>query len=128
MCSGDYIFQIDADEYPNEHFIENLPSILEHNSAVELYAISRVNTVEGLTQEHIQKWGWNVDNNGWVNWPDFQTRIYKNIPDIKWKNKVHERLEGHKEFAYLPMEEEWSLYHPKTIDRQEKQNNYYSTL
>ena len=128
MCSGDYIFQIDADEYPNEHFIENLPSILEHNSAVELYAISRVNTVEGLTQEHIQKWGWNVDNNGWVNWPDFQTRIYKNTPDIKWKNKVHERLEGHKEFAYLPMEEEWSLYHPKTIDRQEKQNNYYSKL
>jgi hypothetical protein len=128
ICSGDYIFQIDADEYPHLNFIENLPAILEHNSAVELYAVPRVNIVEGLTQEHIQKWGWQVDDNGWVNWPDFQTRIYKNSPDVKWKNKVHERLEGHKEFAYLPMEEEWSLYHPKTIDRQEKQNNYYNTL
>ena len=128
ICSGDYIFQIDADEIPHSHFIENLSAILEHNSAVELYAVPRVNTVEGLTQEHIQKWGWQVDDNGWVNWPDFQTRVYKNSPDIKWKNKVHERLEGHKEFAYLPMEEEWSLYHPKTIDRQEKQNNYYNTL
>jgi len=128
MCSGDYIFQIDADEYPHSYFIESLPTILEHNSAVELYAVPRVNTVEGLTQEHIQKWGWRVDDNKWINWPDFQTRIYKNSPDIKWKNKVHERLDGHKEFAYLPMEEEWALYHPKSIDRQEKQNNYYNTL
>jgi hypothetical protein len=128
MCSGDYIFQIDADEYPHPEFIENLPAVLEHNSAVELYAVPRVNTVEGLTPEHIQKWKWQVNDDGWVNWPDFQTRIYKNSPDIKWENKVHERLQGHKEFAYLPMSEEYALFHPKSIDRQEKQNNYYNTL
>jgi len=127
-CKGDYIFQIDADEYPHPHFIESLPSILEHNSAVDLYAVPRVNTVDGLTQEHIQKWGWRVDENGWVNWPDFQTRIYRNSPDIKWVNKVHERLQGHKEFAYLPMSEEYALFHPKTIKKQEKQNNYYESL
>jgi hypothetical protein len=127
-CSGDYIFQIDADELPNKILIESLPSVLEHNSAVDLYVVPRVNTVEGLTQNHIQKWGWNVNQKGWVNWPDFQTRIYKNTPELKWENKVHERLVGHKEFAYLPMEEEWALYHPKSIEKQEKQNNYYSTL
>jgi len=128
MCSGDYIFQIDADEYPHPEFIENLPSVLGYNPTVDLYAVPRVNTVEGLTQEHIQKWGWKVNEKGWVNWPDMQTRIYKNTPEIKWKNKVHERLDGHKDFAYLPMEEEWALYHIKTIERQEKQNNYYDTL
>ena len=128
MCSGDYIFQIDADEYPHLHFIENLPAILEHNSAVELYVVPRVNIVEGLTQEHIQKWGWNINENKWVNWPDYQTRIYRNSPNIKWINKVHERLDGHKEFAYLPIDEEYALCHPKTIERQEKQNNYYNTL
>jgi len=127
-CKGDYIFQIDADEYPHPYFIESLHSILEHNSAVELYAVPRINTVEGLTQEHIQKWGWRVDDNNWVNWPDFQTRIYKNSPNIKWKNKVHEVLDGHKEFCYLPMSEEYALFHPKSIERQEKQNNYYNTL
>jgi len=127
-CKGDYIFQIDADEYPHPYFIESLPTILEHNSAVELYAVPRINTVEGLTQEHIQKWGWRVDDNNWVNWPDFQTRIYKNSPNIRWKNKVHEVLDGHKEFCYLPMSEEYALFHPKSIDRQEKQNNYYNTL
>ena len=128
MCTGTYIFQIDADEIPYEYLIEELPSILRHNPAVDLYAVPRVNTVEGLTQEHIQKWGWNVNKDGWVNWPDFQTRIYKNTPEIKWINKVHERLDGHKQFTYLPMEEDWGLYHPKTIERQEKQNNYYETL
>jgi len=128
LCTGDYIFQIDADELPNHYLIENLPSVLEHNSSVDLYAVSRVNTVEGLTQNHIQKWRWNVNENGWVNWPDFQTRIYKNIPELKWENKVHERLVGHNQFAYLPMEEEWALYHPKSIERQEKQNNYYNKL
>jgi hypothetical protein len=127
-CNGDYIFQIDADEMPCTPIIESLPAILEHNSAVDLYAVPRVNTVDGLTTEHVTKWGWNVNSEGWVNWPDYQTRIYKNVPEIKWVNKVHERLEGHKQFAYLPMEEDYSLYHPKTIERQVKQNEYYDTL
>ena len=127
-CLGDYIFQIDADEIPHTSLIKNLPTMLEHNSAVELYAVPRVNTVEGLTQKHIQKWGWRVDQNSWVNWPDFQTRIYRRSSEIRWQNKVHEVIKGHKQFAYLPMEEEWALYHPKNIERQERQNSYYDTL
>jgi hypothetical protein len=128
ICSGSYIFQIDADEYPNEYLIESLPEILETNSNVDAYVVPRVNTVKGLTPEHIAKWGWHVNENGWVNWPDYQWRIYKNTPDIKWKNKVHEVIEGHKTMAQIPAYESLSLYHPKTIERQEKQNNYYSTL
>jgi len=128
LCTGTHIFQIDSDELPHEQLIENLPFVLKQNPLVELYAVSRVNTVEGLTQDHIQKWGWNVNEKGWVNWPDFQTRIYKNTSEIKWINKVHEKIDGHKQFAYLPMDEEYALYHPKTIERQERQNSYYDTL
>lgn len=128
LCTGDYIFQIDADEIPNKYLIENLPFMLTHNPEVDLFLVPRVNTVEGITPEHIQKWGWNVNENGWINWPDFQTRIYRNTPEIKWINTVHERLDGYKQFAYLPMEEDWALYHPKTIERQERQNKYYDTL
>jgi len=127
FCGGDYIFQIDADEIPNEVLIENLPEILKGND-VDVILVPRVNTVEGLTDEHIQKWGWNVDEKGWVNWPDFQYRIYKNSDDINWKNKVHEVLEGFKSISHLPMEEDLALYHPKEIKRQEKQNEYYDTL
>ena len=127
-CNGDYIFQIDADEVPNEALIANLPGILESNPDNEVYLVPRVNTVEGLTDEHIAKWGWNVNESGWVNWPDYQWRIWKNKPEIKWINKVHERLEGFKTYATLPAYHDLALQHPKTIDRQEKQNAYYDTL
>ena len=127
-CSGDYIFQIDADEMPHDIFIEKLPEILESNPDNEVYLVPRVNTVSGLTQEHINKWRWNVDAEDRINWPDYQWRIWKNKSDIKWKNKVHEVLEGYKSYAPLPALPELALYHPKTIDKQEKQNDYYSKL
>ena len=128
LCSGDYIFQIDAYELPSVSLIENLPFILEANADNEVYLVPRVNTVEGLTESHISLWGWNVNDKGWVNWPDYQWRIWKNKPEIKWKNKVHEVLEGFKTYAQLPSIEEAALYHPKDIKRQVKQNNYYDTL
>ena len=128
LCTGDFIFQIDADEYPNKELIETLPFLLEMNKDVDVMLVPRVNTVKGLTQDHIAKWRWSVNEKEWVNWPDYQWRIYKNDPTIKWVNKVHEKLEGFKQYATLPMEEGFALYHPKGIERQEKQNNYYSTL
>lgn len=128
FCSGDYIFQIDADEIPHEKLIEVLPEILEENIECDVIMVPRVNTVEGLTPEHIQKWGWRVNEKGWVNWPDEQWRIYKNKPEIFWVNKVHERLEGFKVWTHLPIIEEFALYHPKTISKQEKQNNLYDNL
>ena len=128
LCSGDYIFQIDADELPHSDLITNLPSILENNPNNEVYLVPRVNTVQGLTNEHINNWGWKVDDKKRVNWPDYQWRIWKNITEIKWINKVHERLDGYKTFAALPEAEEFSLSHPKTIERQEKQNKFYDTL
>ena len=127
-CDGDYIFQIDADEYPNKMMFTHLPAILETNPNNEVYLVPRVNTVEGLTQEHIQKWGWKVDSNNRVNWPDYQWRVWKNKPEIKWINKVHEVLNGYKTYAALPEMEALALYHPKDIVRQEKQNDYYDTL
>jgi len=128
FCNGDYIFQIDADELPNETLIETLPDLLNQNPDCEVFLVPRVNTVDGLTQAHIRQWGWSVNKSGWVNWPDYQWRIYKNSPNIKWVNKVHEKLHGFKTWSVIPEMEELALYHPKTIERQEKQNNYYDTL
>lgn len=126
-CSGDYIFQIDADEIPHQVLIGNLPNLLENNP-VDIIFVPRVNTVDGLTEQHIQKWGWKVNENGWVNWPDYQTRIYKNTPDVTWMNKVHESITGYNTFSNFPAEEHWSLYHHKQIQRQEKQNKFYETI
>ena len=106
MCSGDYIINIDADELPNKWLMKNIKPILESNPTIDLYWVPRVNTVEGLTQEHINKWRWQVNEKGWVNFPDYQGRIWRNRPNIMWKNKVHEVLTGYKEHTYLPAEEE----------------------
>jgi glycosyltransferase involved in cell wall biosynthesis len=127
-CTGAWIFQIDADEYLSDSLIKNLPSILQSNPAVDLFLVPRINTVEGLTQEHINKWQWRVDEKGWVNFPDYQTRILQNSPKINWASKVHEVLTGHNNYVMLPAEEAYCLYHPKGIERQERQNNFYSAL
>ena len=128
MCKGKYIFNLDADELPNKWLMKNIKEILEANPTIDLYWVPRVSTVDGLTQEHIDKWRWQVNEKGWVNWPDYQGRIWRNRPNIRWKNPVHEVLEGYKEHTYLPMEEEFCFYHHKEIKRQEKQNKFYGTI
>ena len=70
----------------------------------------------------------NVNEKGWVNWPDYQTRIIQNSPKIKWQGKVHEQIIGISTQGALPREEEWCLYHPKNIKKQEIQNNFYDSL
>ena len=127
-ANGMFIFQIDADEIPSEYLVENLQFFLESNKDVDLYFVPRVNTVEGLTNEHIQKWRWNVNENGWVNFPDYQTRIYRRTSEIHWVNKVHERIVGFNTMTVLPAEEDYCLYHHKQIERQEKQNEFYDTI
>ena len=126
-CSGDYIYQIDADEMISEYVMQVLPQVLEAND-VEVLRVPRINTVEGLTPEHIKQWHWQVNEQGWVNFPDYQWRIYKNSANIRWVNRVHEVLTGYKTVAVLPVEQEWCLLHHKDIKRQEKQNNYYNEL
>jgi hypothetical protein len=127
-CTKDYIFSIDADEIPHEVMVEYLPQLLQSNQ-VDVIFVPRVNTVEGLTDEHIQKWKWKVNEQGWVNWPDNQHRIFRNKPEIKWKNKVHEQIIGWHTYAELPNEDDsYALYHIKDIDRQRKQNEFYSTI
>jgi hypothetical protein len=127
-AKGIFIFQIDADEIPSESLIENIHDFLEANKEVDLFFVPRVNTVEGLTDEHIQRWGWNVNERGWVNFPDYQTRIYRRTSEIHWQGNVHERIVGFNTMTVLPAEEEYVLYHPKNIERQERQNALYETI
>lgn len=125
LCSGDYIFNIDADEYPSSKLLETIPEIASSASA---FAIPRVNYVNDITDDHIRRWGWSQQEDGRINWPDYQFRLYKNSPSIKWTGKVHEKLTGYNSYATLPLEVEYALIHIKNINRQEKQNEFYSTF
>ena len=122
--SGDYIFHIDADEYPHETLLQQLKEIITMND-VDLIWIPRVNTVEGMKEKHIQKWGWRVSENNWVNYPDYQARVFRNDEKIRWTRPLHEVITGCKTYSHLPPYEELSLYHPKTIQKQEQQNMFY---
>ena len=124
--SGDYIFHIDADEYPNKVLLQQLKQILEMNDGVDLIWIPRVNTIDGMKEEHIQRWGWKVSEKGWVNYPDYQARVFRRDESIRWTRPLHEYIKGCKTYSHLPPHEELSLYHPKTIQKQEKQNVFYN--
>ena len=128
QCNGDYIFQIDADEIPHKHLIKSIKPILTSNK-VDILITPRKNLVKGITNNHIIKWNWKVNHQGWINWPDPQKRIYKNDKEIQWTgHQVHGMVSGYKTYAFLPFIEEYCLIHEKTIEKQEKQNNHYNTL
>lgn len=127
-CKNDWIFNIDADELPSRFLIDNLHQILLSNEELDVLIVPRWNIVEGITEEHIQRWRWRFDDFGRINWPDWQMRIYRNKKEIKWKNKVHEMLEGFDKYAMLPEDKDYCLFHNKSIQRQEKQNDFYNTI
>ena len=127
-CNGDWIVQLDADELLDELFLQNIHLILEDNSNIQMLSIARINTVDGLTPDHVAKWGWIVNEKGYVNFPDYQMRIFQNKPQIQWINKVHEKIVGHNSFGFLPAEEEYCILHHKSITRQEAQNKLYQTI
>ena len=127
MCSGDYSFNLDADEMVSHWFMKDIHEILNGNE-VDLIFVPRINTVEGITEQHIRGWGWQVNEKGWINYPDLQGRIFRNRPNIRWEKPVHEQLIGFQTYAHLPMEQKYSIIHPKTIDRQMEQNKKYSEI
>lgn len=127
-CTGDYIFQLDSDETPAVCLMMHLKQILTENN-IDLLITPRKNLVEGLTQEHIKKWGWNVNEHRWVNWPDCQKRIYRNDPKIQWTgHQVHGMVTGYSTYASLPLSEDWCIIHNKKIHRQEAQNDRYGKI
>jgi cellulose synthase/poly-beta-1,6-N-acetylglucosamine synthase-like glycosyltransferase len=127
QCSGDYIFHIDADEIPNEILIKQLPQILEINDT-DLIWVPRINIVNGITDFHLNLWKWRQTEKGWINFPDYQARIFKNTDDIKWIKPVHEVIDGTKTYSHLPPHEELTLKHEKDIVRQETQNKLYEQI
>ena len=127
MCSGDYSFNLDSDEMISRWLIKNIHDILKENP-IDLIYLPRINTVEGLTQQHIQQWGWSVNEEGWVNFPDWQGRIFKNRPNIKWEKPVHEMIAGFQTYAHLPTEKPFCIRHNKTIEKQEQQNQKYAGI
>lgn len=133
-CLGDFIFQIDGDELPPESLLsDNLHAILEGNPDTEAFAIPRINDFRGVTPTHAVQWGWRLTQSPTykrpvINWPDYQFRIFKkDFPRISFTRRLHEKIEGYSSYVCLPPEEEYALYHDKTIETQVQTNLRYNT-
>ena len=125
MCTGDYSFNLDADEMISHWFMKDIHEILEGNE-VDLIFVPRINTVEGITEQHCRMYGYQINERGWINYPDWQGRIFRNRPNIRWEKPVHEQIVGFQTYAHLPTEHKYSIIHPKTIERQVEQNKFYN--
>ena len=127
-CNGDYIFIVDADELPRETLVKNIKNIIKESSA-DLINIPRVNIIPDLTSKQNEVHGFNINEYGWLNWPDYQGRIFKNNGNIKYEDqKLHERLSGAIKTIGLPASPQLSLWHVKYAEKQLQQHNYYKTL
>ena len=131
FCKGEYIFQIDDDELPSETLLESLKELLDLNKDIDLFWIPRINDFKGVNQINAQQWGWKLtqyEDRLIVNWPDPQGRLFKNLPYIEWKRRLHEKIEGSKTHVHLPYEYEFALLHNKTIEKQVETNIKYNKL
>ena len=131
LCKGKYIFQIDADELPSKILLDNLKEIIELNNDIDLFWIPRINDFKGVNPDNARQWGWrltNYEDRLIVNWPDPQGRLFKNVPYMEWKRRLHEKVEGAKTFVHLPSEFDLSLLHNKTIEKQIETNIKYNKI
>lgn len=127
QCKGDYIFMIDADEMPQEYLVNNIKDALMKTNADLIY-IPRMNITPGYTQEWLERCNFRVNDAGFINWPDFQGRVFRNQESIRWTKNLHEKVDGAKTFISLEQSPAVGLWHIKTVERQDKQDAFYKSL
>ena len=126
MCNNEYSFNLDADEMISRWMLQNVHQIIDGNPTIDLFWLPRINTVDGITEQHCRMYGYKVNEEGWINFPDWQGRIFRNRPNIRWQHKVHEMITGYQTYATLPIDKPFCILHPKTIDKQVEQNKFYN--
>lgn len=121
-CSGDYIFMLDPDEMPKEKLIKNIKQFITDSQA-ELIVIPRLNMSLGATDEWYKDHDFTVNELDWINWPDYQGRIFKKDENIKWSRGLHEVVTGHKKQITLEAHPQLAILHIKAV---EKDNNRWT--
>ena len=108
---------IDADETYEPLFWNQLSWYIRDGElrGVDCVNVPRINTVDDLTKEFADKQGWNLSYFDWVNYPDYQQRIFKS--HCKFAGRTHERIINVKKDAALVGAH---CLHPKTLERQIK--------
>jgi len=121
-CNGDYIFIIDPDEMPKENLIINLKKMINDSDA-ELIMVPRINIHPGYTEEWLKNYKFSINEVGWINWPDYISRVFKNTPEIKYGNELHEVIVGADKKVILKADPNIAVWHIKSIEKQDNRWN-----
>ena len=127
QCKGTWIFQLDGDEYPTDLLLENIDVVLESNVDNEVLWLPRLNYFADVTELDVKTWGWNYQD-GMINFPDYQSRIYRNLSHIRYQRRLHEKVEGFKSYVFIPPQKDIAIIHEKTIEKQRQTNVNYNKL
>jgi hypothetical protein len=122
-CKGRLIFNIDADEIPQESLIREVEKIKD--GEFDVIYVPRINICPGYTKDFIKEHKFHVNEVGWINWPDYQGRIYPRTS--KWIGAVHERIEGSR-VKSIQANPEFALWHIKSVEKQNRQNELYKSI
>lgn len=108
---------IDADEQYEHLFWNQLPWHIARADVDEVDCISvpRINIVDGLTQDMVEENGWQLSHFNWVNYPDYQQRVYKR--NCKYSGRTHERIVGLENPGAIVGQH---IIHRKSSERQER--------
>jgi hypothetical protein len=71
---------------PQEALIMNIKSF-----DGDIMYVPRINICPGYTAEWLDQHKFNLNEMGWINFPDYQGRYYKNNGSIKWESDLHEK-------------------------------------
>jgi len=129
LCTKDYIFQIDGDEFLSDKLLNDIDNILEVDSDVDAFIIPRINVLvdKSKIEDYINNSEWENNEIDWINYPDGQTRLFKNKSEIVWGgDRIHTHLvdlETTKE-----LEKGYYIIHIKSFERQDFQNEFYETF
>ena len=124
-CTKDYIFQFDGDELPSTSLLSVAKAFVKNYQDTDLFWIPRYNRLFELDMDYINKWGWTVDDQNRINYPDYQGRLFKNSASIQWTRPVHEIISGHKTQRIFPQNAGVDILHTRHMHRQIQSNKYY---
>ena len=101
---------------------KNIKQVITDSQA-ELIVIPRLNMCLGATDEWYKDHNFTVNELDWINWPDYQGRIFKKSENIKWSRGLHEVVTGYKKQITLEAHPQLAILHIKAV---EKDNNRWT--
>lgn len=63
-----------------------------------------------------------------INVPDYQSRLYRNLDHIRYQRRLHEKVEGHTSYVFIPPQKDIAIMHEKTIEKQRQTNLRYNNM